>query len=79
MPSREPASRRNDASAITINKSAMPAASNREEFFELELPSERSTLSPAAAWSPTGHPPSRAGGRSGVVGLGVTGRGGGEE
>jgi hypothetical protein len=79
MPSREPASRRNEASAITINKSAMPAASNREEFFELELSSERSTLSPAAAWSPTGHPPSRDGARGGGVCFGVPLCAGGEE
>jgi hypothetical protein len=49
MPSREPASRRNEASAITISKSAMAATNKREETFELELSTERSTLSPAAA------------------------------
>jgi len=61
----------------------MPAANNREEL-ELELATERSTLRPAAACRPTGHPLRRAGARARVVCLGVAscgGRatGGGEE
>jgi hypothetical protein len=41
--------------------SAMPAANSREELTELELSTECSTFSPAAACSPTGQPLSQAG------------------
>src|SRR5262249_51873478 len=44
---------------------------NSEEDFELELSTERSTLSPAAACSPTGQPPSRAAARAGGVCVGL--------